>query len=89
MAKRLHEMDLFNPHIRDVRGRGMLWALEFRDAGFANGVVKRALRSGLLLLQSGAGGDSITIAPPPVMTDEQLQRAFDLLAEAVRDPVLA
>ncbi len=76
-----------NPTIAQVRGRGMLWAIEFTDPALANASVIRALRGGLLLLQSGMRGESITFAPPPVITDAQLNRAFELLAAAVADRV--
>ncbi len=89
MAERLRAMRKTNESIVDVRGRGMLWALEFRDPAFANACVVRALQRGLIVLQAGARGESITIAPPPVITDAQLERAFDLLADVVRDPVYA
>ncbi len=78
-----------NAAIAHVRGRGMLWAIEFTDPALANASVIRALRGGLLLLQSGTRGESITFAPPPVITDAQLGRAFELLAAAVADRIFA
>ncbi|GAC1303357.1 MAG: 4-aminobutyrate--2-oxoglutarate transaminase [Vulcanimicrobiaceae bacterium] len=89
MSERLRAMRATNDGIVDVRGRGMLWALEFRDPAFANACVVRALQRGLILLQSGMRGEAITVAPPPVIGDEQLERAFALLAGVVRDPVFA
>ena len=55
----------------------------------ANGCVLAALQRGLLLLQSGLRGESITLAPPPVISGAQLERVFDLLEAVVRDPVPA
>ena len=89
MAEQLHALQHFNTQIAAVRGRGMLWALEFKDPRFANACVVRALQRGLILLQSGMQGESITLAPPPVISDGQLERAFEILADVVRDPVLA
>ena len=74
------------PAVRAVRGRGLLWGVQLRDAATAERVVRRALRSGLILLQSGARGDAISISPPLVITQPQLSRAIDLL-EAVIDAV--
>ena len=70
--------------VRDVRGLGYLWAVEFHESSFANRVVVRGLANGLVLLQSGATGTSITLAPPLVIDDEQLARALDLFEETVR-----
>jgi 4-aminobutyrate aminotransferase-like enzyme len=62
-----------------VRGRGMLWAIVFRNGAQANRVVRTGLARGLILLQSGIDGSSITLAPPLVIEDAQLARALDLL----------
>jgi 4-aminobutyrate aminotransferase/(S)-3-amino-2-methylpropionate transaminase len=67
----------------DIRGIGYLWALEFRSAAVANRVVVDALARGVLLLQSGATGTSITLAPPLVIGADQLARALDLTAAAI------
>jgi 4-aminobutyrate aminotransferase-like enzyme len=87
MRDRLHALRKFDMQIADIRGRGMLWALEFKDPAFANASVLRALQRGLILLQSGTRGESISLSPPLVITDAQLHRAFDLLEESLRDPL--
>ena len=71
--------------VRDVRGVGFLWAVEFAHAAFANRVVVRGLAHGVILLQSGPTGTSITIAPPLTIGDEQLARALDVFERAVRE----
>jgi 4-aminobutyrate aminotransferase-like enzyme len=71
--------------VRDVRGLGFLWAVEFSDAAFANAVVVRALARGLILLQSGPTGTSITVAPPLVIEDRQLTRALDLFERVLHE----
>jgi 4-aminobutyrate aminotransferase-like enzyme len=83
MRERLTEIARRNPHVVDVRGRGMLWALEFPDPDAAKSAVERALSLGLILLQSGLQGENVTLSPPLVIGDAQLHRAFDLLERAV------
>jgi len=89
IAEHLHAIRMRNVHVTDVRGRGMLWAIEFKDGAIANACVVRALARGLILLQSGLRGESITFAPPPVIEDAQLERAFHLFESVVRDAVAA
>jgi 4-aminobutyrate aminotransferase-like enzyme len=67
----------------------MLWAMEFKDGAVANACVVRALARGLILLQSGLRGESITFAPPPVIEDAQLDRALYLFESVVREAVAA
>ncbi|MEA2664649.1 MAG: acetylornithine/N-succinyldiaminopimelate aminotransferase, partial [Candidatus Eremiobacteraeota bacterium] len=71
------------PRVRDVRGLGYLWAVEFAAGAFANRVVVRGLARGLILLQSGPTGTSITLAPPVTIEDEQLARALDLFEQTI------
>ncbi len=67
----------------DVRGRGFLWAVEFVDGAFANAVVVRALHAGVILLQSGPTGTSITFAPPVVIAAEDLARACGIVCDVI------
>jgi 4-aminobutyrate aminotransferase-like enzyme len=69
--------------VTDVRGRGLFWGIQLRDAAMADRVVKRALASGVIVLQAGSQGDTISIAPPLVITDRQLSRALELLEAAI------
>ncbi len=73
------------PSVRDVRGVGFLWAVEFAHAAFANRVVVRGLARGVILLQSGTTGTSITIAPPLTIGDAQLARALDVFEAAIAE----
>ncbi len=71
--------------VTDVRGIGMLWAIAFRNAGTANHVVRAGLQRGLILLQSGVDGTSITLAPPLTIADDQLERAIALLDRTIEE----
>jgi 4-aminobutyrate aminotransferase-like enzyme len=71
--------------VREVRGLGFLWAVEFADAAVANRVVVRGLANGVILLQSGPTGTSITIAPPLTIGERQLSRALELFERTVRE----
>jgi 4-aminobutyrate aminotransferase-like enzyme len=84
LAERLRRLRAL-ASVRDVRGRGFLWAVEFHHAATANRVVVRGLAKGLILLQSGPTGTSITIAPPLTIADAQLGRALDLFEATVRE----
>jgi len=70
--------------IVDVRGRGLFWGIQMRNAQTAEAVVKGALAKGVILLQSGVAGDVVSIVPPLVITDRQLQRALEIVEAVVR-----
>jgi 4-aminobutyrate aminotransferase-like enzyme len=63
----------------------MLWAIEFASAGLANRVVHAGLQRGLILLQSGVDGTSITLAPPLNSADDLLERAIALLDHTIEE----
>ena len=86
-------------HVGDIRGRGLFWALEivedrsskrpFDPAIQMHDLVKRhALRLGLGVYPSGGtidgeAGDHVLVAPPYIVTAEQI----DLIAERLGDAV--
>jgi len=82
VAARLHEW-CSRPSVRAVRGRGLFWGIELRDAALAEAVVRRGLRNGVVLLQSGVRGDTLTIAPPLVIGEGTLARGLDLVEGAL------
>ena len=62
-----------SPRVTDVRGVGLLAAMEFDlDGEATNGLVKAALRDGLILLQSGPAGNILGFTPPFGISDEEI-----------------
>jgi len=84
IAERLKRFVVYDDIVA-VRGVGYLWGLEFRTAAKANRVVVDGLAKGIILLQSGPTGTSVTIAPPLVIDDDQLARGLDLLETTIRE----
>ena len=87
--------------VGDVRGKGLLWAVEFvadktgkrpfpSDQNFAGRVGQAASRKGLLLYPmqgsvDGSSGDHILIAPPAVITLEQIAWSTAQLKAAIQE----
>ena len=71
--------------VADVRGRGLLWAVEFRSPELAGGMSRELLRRGVIALSGGASGAVLQIAPPLVITERQLDYAAAALVEAASD----
>jgi 4-aminobutyrate aminotransferase-like enzyme len=68
--------------VRSVRGRGLAWTVELDSAATAGHVAAAALARGLILL---AAGPRLQIAPPLVITEEQLDFALDALGDLLAD----
>jgi 4-aminobutyrate aminotransferase-like enzyme len=69
--------------VRDVRGRGLMWGIEFAEAQLAERVVVEALAKGVIALQAGPDGSVLSITPPLVIGEQQLYRAIDILEEVL------
>lgn len=65
-----------NPHVKEVRGQGLLVGIQLDVPG--SPLVATALKAGLLILTAGKG-DVIRLAPPLVITIEELDKAVDIL----------
>jgi len=70
------------PGLREVRGRGHMWGLEFSDADLAAGVAARCLAADLLVLRAD---NLIRINPPLTATEDEIAFIVDMLSSAVRD----
>ena len=88
-----------HPAVGEIRGRGLMIGIEFvadrstrrafpRAARIAESVLAAARERGVLVYlgtgnADGVDGDSILLGPPFVITDEEMQRVAEVLAEAV------
>jgi [amino-group carrier protein]-gamma-(L-lysyl/L-ornithyl)-L-glutamate aminotransferase len=75
--KKLIEMKDKHPIIRDVRGLGMMLALESRFD--VRNILMDGIKNGLLMLYSGR--TVIRLLPPLVMKKEQVSRAIEIMDE--------
>jgi 4-aminobutyrate aminotransferase-like enzyme len=71
--------------VADVRGRGAFWGIAFDRPERAERLVKRALQTGVILLQSGADGSVVTIGPPLVIEFDDLARALDTIEAHLKE----
>lgn len=91
------------PHVGDIRGRGLFWGLEFVEdratkqpfaphLGIAGKLKKAAMAEGLACYpmpgtRNGRDGDHVLLAPPFIMTENQMDEVVEKLGLAV-DKVL-
>jgi len=77
-ALRAHEK------VVDVRGRGLMWGIEFAETASAERIVKDALKAGVILLQAGPQGNVISLTPPLVISQRQLFRAIEIITTCIK-----
>jgi len=87
--------------VGDVRGVGMMWGVEFvkdraaktpfdPDLNFAGRVGQACMDRGVMLYPmqgcvDGYRGDHVMVAPPAVITEQEIDRAVETMAEVVRE----
>jgi 4-aminobutyrate aminotransferase len=81
MTELLEDADL--PNVIDVRGRGLMLAVEFDTKERREAAVEAALKRGLLTL--GCGHKTLRLLPPLDVTEREIELGFDLFAAAVED----
>jgi adenosylmethionine-8-amino-7-oxononanoate aminotransferase len=98
-ASLLELMDL--PMIGDIRGKGMLWAIEFvkdkntkepfpKEKNVKMDVIVRCLLKGVFFYpgyfeDERGRGDQLMIAPPFIITEEQIDECVAVLRETLQD----
>ncbi|WP_142860331.1 aminotransferase class III-fold pyridoxal phosphate-dependent enzyme [Salinigranum halophilum] len=69
-------------HVEDVRGKGLMLAVEFDTAERRDAVVKAALERGMLTL--GCGKKTIRLLPPLDVTEREVELGTELFCEAMQ-----
>jgi len=78
------------PEIVDVRGKGLMIGVEFADPGdhtpdaaLTAAVMEAAKREGLLIGKGGLHGNTLRIAPPLTVTEEEAEEGLEKLKKAI------
>jgi diaminobutyrate-2-oxoglutarate transaminase len=66
------------------KGRGLARGLAFESGDLAGKVCRAAFQRGLLMETSGPDDEVVKVMPPLTITDDELARGLDLMAESVR-----
>ncbi len=89
LKRRLDALQSDDPRVGDVRGRGAMIAVELvkpgttePDAALASAVAAYAHQRGVIVLTCGTFGNVLRFLPPLTISDELLEDAFDVVAEA-------
>jgi 4-aminobutyrate aminotransferase len=89
LKQRLQELTARHPVVGDVRGLGLMLAVEIVrdrtnrewDPQLRDAIITECFNRGLLVL--GAGPSSIRLSPPLVIDEEQAGCAVQILSEAI------
>src|SRR5690606_37868952 len=83
VRERLQEMA--GRHGASVRGRGLIYGIEFNRREIASLVSRAAFERGLLIETAGPHDEVLKLLPPLTITTEALQQGLDIIAESIDD----
>jgi 4-aminobutyrate aminotransferase len=90
MLSSLRQAAAGHPHVAEVRGRGLMLAIEFADPDglaprpdLAKGLLAEAMARNVLLLTCGTHGQAVRIIPPLVTTDNEVEMAVAAIIESL------
>ncbi|MFQ3295288.1 MAG: 4-aminobutyrate aminotransferase [Halobacteriales archaeon] len=79
MIEFLEDADM--PGVTDIRGKGLMLAVDFETKDLRGDVVKAAMKRGLLLL--GCGYRTIRLLPPLDVTEREIEMSGEIFVDAV------
>jgi 4-aminobutyrate aminotransferase len=90
MIERLREVAARHSTVAEVRGRGMMLAIEFAQGDgvvprpdLAKSLLAEAMARNLLLLTCGTYGQAVRIIAPLVTTDDEVEMAIGVIGDAL------
>jgi putrescine aminotransferase len=74
---------LKHPSIKEIRSKGLLLAVEFESYEVLKPIIDRAIEKGVITDWFLFCNNSMRIAPPLIITKEQIKKVCDLILEAI------
>ncbi|WP_448697280.1 aspartate aminotransferase family protein [Mucilaginibacter sp. AW1-3] len=74
---------LVHPAIREIRGKGLLLAAELESFDLNKKVIDRCIENGIIVDWFLHCSNSMRIAPPLVITEQEITRACEIITEAL------
>lgn len=74
-----------HPKVREVRGKGLICAIQLESTEFNFAVIKRCIEKGVLTDWFLFCDDSLRIAPPLTISHGELQKGCDTIIEAINE----
>jgi len=78
---KLFEESLKNPKIKEIRRMGLMLALDLGDFDMVLNVIHKAMEKGIILDWFLWNEQSIRLAPPLIITENELQKAASIIVE--------
>jgi len=76
---------LVHPRIKEIRNKGLMMAVEFESFDILKPIIDRAIELGVITDWFLFCDDSMRIAPPLTITEEEIRKACSIILQAVNE----
>ncbi|MGH8272720.1 MAG: diaminobutyrate--2-oxoglutarate transaminase [Gammaproteobacteria bacterium] len=83
VVERLEKIAAKHEQIEEIRGRGLIQGIVFKQAGTGNKVSSAAFERGLVVETAGAGDEVLKLLPPLTTSAEEFTEGLDIIEESV------
>jgi acetylornithine/succinyldiaminopimelate/putrescine aminotransferase len=83
--EQLFRAHLKHPQIKEIRGEGLMLAIEFEDEELAQKVVEQSLEKGLILFYFLFTKTAIRITPPLTISDKEIVEGCNIIKEILEE----
>jgi acetylornithine aminotransferase len=83
--EKLFRKHLNHPKIKEIRGEGLMLALEFENEELAKKVVEQSLKKGLILFYFLFTKTAIRITPPLTILDKEIIKGCNIIKEILEE----
>jgi 4-aminobutyrate aminotransferase len=73
-----------SPVVTDVRGKGLMFAIELTEARHATRLLEETKARGLLVGKGGLYGNTVRMAPPLTLTEDEGKEGLAILTDALK-----
>ena len=74
---------LFHPKIKSIRNKGLMMAVEFESFDVLKPIIDRSIENGVITDWFLFCDDAMRIAPPLIITEEEIKKACRVIMEAI------
>jgi len=71
--------------IKDVRGKGLMLAVEFENAEISNKVIRRCMKNGVITDSFLFAPNCMRIAPPLIIEEEQIKKSCEIILSSIEE----
>ena len=78
---------LIHPSIKHIKGKGFMLSLDFGDTDLNFKIIETCVKNGLIVDWFLFNSHSMRIAPPLIITDEEIKQACEIILKSINESV--